>query len=243
MPHSANEGERTHEFWIDRARTVDGALAVQPRTRSQRYDAWSRRMLQRWTLDRVARIAPRHRRFVDLGCGHGDWTELLASVADEVHACDVAPAFVEQTRARVPRAAVACADVRSYQLPPQLDLAYLGAVLMYLPDHDALDVLRRVRAHAREGAVVVVREWCTLNLGRRTERPDARYFSIHRRSTEVRDLAVAAGFTCVDVRSSPSIYGEAMAGHRRALVWPLRCAWRLATLHWQRASHTFVFQR
>ena len=238
---SATNESRTQEFWIDRARSVDGALAVHPKSRSERYDAWSRRMLQQWTLDRVRGLAPRYRRFVDLGCGHGDWTELFATVADEIYACDVAPAFVDQTRARVPRAAVACTDVRSYELPPRIDLAYLGAVLMYLPDGDALELLGRVHAHARPGAVVVTRDWCTLNLGRRTEQPDARYFSIHRRPADVCDLAVAAGFTCVELRSSPSIYGEVMAGRRRALAWPLRGAWRLATLHWQRASHTFVF--
>ncbi len=28
----------------------------------------------------------------------------------------------------------------------------------------------------------------------------------------------------------------------RALAWPLRAAWRAATVHWQRASHTFVLR-
>src|SRR5690348_15986813 len=113
---------------------------------------------------------------------------------------------------------------------------------MYLPDGDGLDLLCRVRSHARAGAVVVTRDWCTFNFGRRRERPDVRYYSNHRRPADVCDLAVAAGFTCVEVRSSPSIYADVMAGRHRALAWPLRWAWRLGTLHWQRASHTFVFQ-
>ena len=199
-------------------------------------------MLQRWTLARLHAVGPRFARCLDLGCGHGDWTELLAQISGEVFACDVAPAFVEQTRARVPRAIVDRADLRSYRMPRDLDLVYLGAVLMHLPDRDALDVLQRVRAAATPNAVVVVRDWCTFNLGRRDEQPDPRYFSVHRRPRELVTLVERAGLVCVELRSSPSIYADMMAHGARWLRWPLRALWRAATMHWLRASHTLVLR-
>ncbi len=237
-----DERYKTCEFWIERARTTAGPAAVHTHSRSARYDAWARAMLKRWTLKRLRSIEPRYRRCLDLGCGHGDWTELLATVSDEVFACDVAPAFVAQARTRVPHATVACADVREYPMPPRLDLVYLGAVLMHLHDADAIDVLRRVRSVTRPGAVVVIRDWCTFNLGRRTEVPDARYFSVHRRPGELSALADRVGLRPIELRSSPSIYAEVMSRRIPLIRWPLRVLWRLATLHWLRASHTLLLR-
>jgi trans-aconitate methyltransferase len=237
-----DDAERTRNFWIDRAHTTAGEMAVYTHSRSRRYDAWTRAMLQTWTLGRVRAAKPRYARCLDLGCGHGDWTEAFATLADEVFACDVAPSFVDQTRRRVPHASVACADLRSYRMPDRLDLVYVGAVLMHLTFDDALDVLLRVRNAANRDALVIVRDWCTFNLGRRTENPDPRYFSVHRPAHEVRRIAELAGLTCVELRSSPSIYGEVMARHACVLQWPLRALWRLSTLHWLRASHTLVLR-
>jgi SAM-dependent methyltransferase len=229
------------EFWIDHARTYDGNRAVHPRSRWHRYHDWTRRMLQRWTLARMHAAAPRYRRCVDLGCGIGDWTERFAEISDEVHACDLSSDFVAQTRRRVPAAIVQCSDLRAYVLPRQLDLVYIGAVLLYLDDGDVLDVLRRIRAATTPGALVVVRDYCAFNLGRRTINSDAGFYSVHRRARDLRELAALAGLVCVEERASPSIYGEVMARGLPLAQWPLRAAWRLATAAWRRASYTLVF--
>jgi SAM-dependent methyltransferase len=155
------------EFWLDHAQRYTGVAAMHSSTKWRRYHAWTRRMLQDWTLRRVraAARAP-YLRFADLGCGIGDWTELLSQVAVDTYACDVSPTFVATTRARVPTAQVTCADLRTYQLPADLDLVYVGAVLMYLPDADVRSLLRRIRAAARRDAIVIVRDYGPINLGR-----------------------------------------------------------------------------
>lgn len=236
------DDNKAREFWIEQAREHAGARAVHPDARWSRYHAWTRRMLQDWTLGRMRAAAPRYRRCVDLGCGIGDWTERFAELADEVHACDVSPDFVAQTRLRVPAAIVECADLREYRFPRQSDLVYVGAVLTYLPDADVLDVLRRIRATTVPGALVVVRDYCVFNLGRPTINDRGDFYSVHRRARDLRLLAAVAGLTCIELRASPSMYAEVMTRAVPLLRWPMRALWRIATATWLRASHTLVFR-
>jgi SAM-dependent methyltransferase len=241
MPHQ-NEARIARDFWIEHSRDHVGTQAVHPRGAWSGYHAWTRRMLQDWTIERVKDAAPRYRRCIDLGCGIGDWTERFAELADEVHACDLSPDFVEQTRMRVPAAIVQCADLRDYKFPRRSDLVYVGAVLTYLPDADVLDVLRRIRAATVPGALVLVRDYCAFNLGRRTVNQSAAFYSVHRRAGDLCQLAELAGLTCVELRSSPSIYGEVMTRRAPLLQWPMRALWRLATASWMRASHTLILR-
>lgn len=228
------------EYWARRARDEPPERAVHVKSRFIGYEMWTRRMLQVWTMQRLRRMKPRYRRCLDVGCGFGDWTELFAAVSDETHAFDVAPAFVEATQRRIPSARVTQADLRSYAMPRELDFVYLGAVLMYAPQPEALDVLRRVRDSVVSGAVVIWRDWCTFNLGRRTINESADYWSIHRRPAELALLAEAARFRVVELRSSPSIYGEVMGG--RIAQWPLRLLWRCVSLPSRRASHSLILR-
>lgn len=232
------------DFWIAHAGATAGSASVHPKGKWLRYHAWTRRMLQSWTLRRVAADRPRYARVVDLGCGPGDWSELFAPLADEVHACDVAPAFVEQARARLAghaAAHVAVSDITSFEIPRGADLVYFGAVLCYVTDDDVRDLLRRVRDVAAPGAHVVIRDYCTFNFGRRTVNQKADYYSVHRPARELRAMASDAGLTCLEMRSSPSIYGE-MMGRVPPLAWPLRGLWRIATATWARASYTLRFR-
>jgi SAM-dependent methyltransferase len=227
------------EFWVGRALALEGPRAVHPDTRWLGYDLWTRGMLQRWTLARLRRARSRYRRVVDLGCGYGDWTAQFATLADELYACDLSPAFVAAARQRVPSADIVCTDVRAYAIPRDFDLAYVGAVLMYVPDHDALDVLRRLRDAARPDALVVVRDFCAYGLGRGGV--DTRQgYTVYRRPGELRALVERAGLRVTEMRASPSIYGEVMAGRARALAGPLRALWRIATASWLRASQTVI---
>jgi SAM-dependent methyltransferase len=236
--------EDASRYWVDRALVRRDPAAVIPDCeRWPRYHAWSKTMLQRWTLGRALADRRRYRRCVDFGCGLGDWATLFAPHVDELHACDLAQPFVTETRARLAELGhtawhVECANVRSYRIPRGVDLAYLGAVLMYVPDITAVELLRRLRVAAAPNALVIVRDYCTFNLGR--PRVYAPGYSVHRSPSRLRALGELAGLRCVEVRSSPSIYAEVMGG--RVLGWPLRAAWRLATLHWLRASHTLVFR-
>jgi SAM-dependent methyltransferase len=228
------------QYWIERAAKLTPEAAVHPKSRFLGYEMWTRRMVQAWTMQRVRALKPRSARTLDVGCGYGDWTELLAQVSDELYAFDVAPAFVDETRRRVPSAHVSVSDLRSYEMPRGLDLVYIGAVLIYAAQPDVVDVLRRVRDAVEPGALVIIRDWCTFNLGRRATNVSANHWSIHRAPLELCWLAEAARFRVVELRSSVSIYGEVMGG--RIAQWPLRALWRLLSLPARRASHTLILR-
>jgi trans-aconitate methyltransferase len=231
--------EPAGQFWVKHASSQPAAMAVHPQARWQGYHAWTRTLLQRWTLDRM-RMTGRYQRGIDLGCGYGDWTAQFATLCDEMHGCEVAPTFVEETRRRVPLASIECSDIRDYALPRRADFVYAGAVLMYLSDPDVLDVLRRIRDATRPGALVMWRDYCTYNFGRRSVQ-HVNGFSVHRSARDMCKLAELAGLRVDDVRSSPSIYAEVMGG--RVGRAPLHGLWKLATLGWTRASFTVVLTR
>jgi len=53
--------------------------------------------------------------------------------------------------------------------------------------------------------------------------------------------AMHAFLSCVERRTSPSIYGEVLA-RGTPLQWPLRALWRLGTAHWRRSSYTLILR-
>jgi SAM-dependent methyltransferase len=57
--------------------------------------------------ERLRRLYAPGSRVVDIGCGTGEDAVFLASLGVEVHALDVSPAMVEETRAKAARAGVA----------------------------------------------------------------------------------------------------------------------------------------
>jgi SAM-dependent methyltransferase len=238
-PDDEIRARTSRNYWIA-ASKQDGVLSVNPGGRWASMHDWTRRALQRWTLARMSRIKPRFQRCLDIGCGYGDWTELFAAISDEVYAFDIAPAFVERARKRVPGARIECSDLRSYRMPEQLDLVYIGAVLLYVSEPEALDLLRRVRAAVAPGALVVWREFATFNFGRRTVNASDDRFSIHRTPEELAWLAELAGFTLVEQRAAPSIYGEVLGG--RYAGWALRGLMRFGTSWWRRASRTLLLR-
>lgn len=231
------------DFWIQYGKTAAGVTAAEPYVRWRGYHERSRRALQRWTVGRVRADRPRYRIGVDLGCGNGEWTELFAPLCDELHACDISPDFVAQARKRTAwhrAASVEVCDLRAFPIPDGVDLVYIGAAFMYLQDGDVLDVLRHVAARAAPGAHIVIRDYCTLNLGLRTEYPTQGH-SIHRPAHHLVAIAADAGLDCTEARSSFSIYGELAASGIPGLQWPLRALLRFATIPWTRASHTLRF--
>jgi SAM-dependent methyltransferase len=241
--HPRGPSKTAPDFWIQYGKSAAGVTAVEPYIRWRGYHARSRRALQRWTLDRLRADRPRYRIGVDLGCGNGEWTEQFAPLCDELHACDVSPDFVAQTRARTSwhrATTVEVSDLRSFPIPDGADFIYIGAAFMYLQDRDVLDVLRHVAARAAPNAHVVVRDYCTFNLGLRTEYPTQGH-SIHRPAVDLVRIASEAGLRCDEMRSSFSIFGELAASGLPGLQWPLRALLRFATIPWTRASHTLRF--
>lgn len=98
----------------------------------------------------------RPRRVVDIGCGPGNSTELLAGrwPGAEVIGVDNSPAMIEQARARLPAARFELGDIATWQPPAQTDLLFGNAVFQWVPDH--IDVLARLVEALPEGGVLAV---------------------------------------------------------------------------------------
>jgi trans-aconitate 2-methyltransferase len=107
--------------------------------------------------DLLARVALRSpARIVDLGCGPGNATALLAARwpdADLV-GVDSAPAMLETARASSVRAEWLEADIADWTPAAPVDLVFSNAALQWLPDHQML--LPRLLGHLRPGGVLAI---------------------------------------------------------------------------------------
>jgi len=114
-------------------------------------DSWSARQYALFERERtrpardllaaVGGIEPRH--VVDLGCGPGNSTELLAErYADaELLGLDSSADMVEAARRRLPRARFEVRDLRDWAAAAAVspvDLIFSNAVLQWVPDHARL---------------------------------------------------------------------------------------------------------
>jgi len=111
-------------------------------------------------LARVAAEAPRS--VVDLGCGPGNSTELLAArwpQAEEIVGVDNSPAMLDAARQRLPAARhpgvrFEAADIADWRPARPPDLIYANAALQWVGDHAAL--LPRLFAALAPGGTLAV---------------------------------------------------------------------------------------
>ena len=113
--------------------------------------------LDRWLPVAVARAggAP----VLEVGCGHGDDTAVLAAAGLRVMAFDISAVAVGITKVRVPAAVVQCRDIRD---PWPEKARELGVVVASLSLHyfswvETLAVAQRLRAVLRPGGVLLCR--------------------------------------------------------------------------------------
>lgn len=166
-------------------------------------------------LGRVAASAPAT--VVDLGCGPGNLTALLAErwPAASVTGVDSSPDMVERASRDVPGIAFEEADLRGWSPPAPVDVLVSNATLQWVPDH--LDLLPRLLRHVAPGG------WLAFQVPGNFDEPS---------HTLRRDLAAeepyAAHLADVAVPEShdPVVYLEALAA--------LGCevdAWETTYLH------------
>ena len=91
------------------------------------------------------------RRAIELGAGTGQFTEVVAAIADEVEAVDTSPEVLELNRAklRAPHVRYTVADVFSWRPAEPADLVVASALLSHIPRErleafwDAVDPMLR----------------------------------------------------------------------------------------------------
>jgi len=93
---------------------------------------------------------------VDLGCGPGNSTELLAErfPGAEILGLDTSPDMLEAARQRLPGARFELADASTFTLPRPARLIFANAVLQWVPDHPQL--LPRLMSMLAPGGALAV---------------------------------------------------------------------------------------
>ena len=96
------------------------------------------------------------RRAVDLGCGPGNSTEVLAArfPAAEVSGLDSSPDMIDAARQRLPRLRFELADIQAWDAPGPFDVVLANASLQWVPDHAAL--MPRLVAKLASGGCLAV---------------------------------------------------------------------------------------
>jgi trans-aconitate 2-methyltransferase len=105
-------------------------------------------------IGRIPGIEPK--RIVDLGCGAGEITEMLAArwPDAEVTGLDSSPDMLKKSRALNGRARYLEGDVAAWTASPPVDLLFSNACLQWLPDHERL--FPRLVAQVAKGGTVAI---------------------------------------------------------------------------------------
>lgn len=109
------------------------------------------------SLDLIQRVRLADpQRCIDLGCGPGNSTELVAArfPGAAVEGLDSSPDMIEKARRRLPQLSFTLADLDEWSADGRYDLIFANAVLQWIPDHAAL-FTRLARALRRGGALAV----------------------------------------------------------------------------------------
>lgn len=96
---------------------------------------------------------------LEIGCGHGDDTAVLAGAGLKVTAFDLSRAAVAVAKVRVPSAMIECRDIRGPfpVAPGQAGLVVASLSLHYFGWEETVAIVQRVREVLRPGGLLLCR--------------------------------------------------------------------------------------
>jgi len=210
-------------YWEDRARRFAGegaGLAAvcaygMPEFYNRAIDLEQRLALAPWLQ------VPVGTRVLDIGCGVGRWSRMLAARGADVTGVDISPTMIEEARRRAKSEGVAdrcrfhVRDISALDVPGEFDLILGVTVLQHILDPDALRAaLRALRSRVAPDGRIVLLEVAPADLVNRCDttvfkaRPRALYLGLFRDC----DLEVTA-LTGVD----PAPFRSRLLPHLRSL--------------------------
>jgi SAM-dependent methyltransferase len=124
-------------------------------------DFWLRELSEakcfnEWVLDRIGPLPGPA--VLEIGCGTGSFTSLLAARGNSVVALDLNPDYVEiaqRRTANLDRVEIRCADATEISWEPRFDAVMLLDVLEHIEDD--LDLLMRLRKALKPNGVLVLK--------------------------------------------------------------------------------------
>lgn len=165
-------------YWERRAvrfaRQDDGLAAVcsygMPRFYNRAIEMCQRRALHPW-LQRI-----RNQDVLEIGCGVGRWTKLLAGGGNRVTAIDLSPTMIDETRARLEKsgfgAELHVADVATFDAQRRFDWAISVTVIQHVTNEtDFRQVFANLSRQVRPGGRVVLLEAAPAGEVRRCDSP------------------------------------------------------------------------
>lgn len=230
--------EISRSFWEKRGALAGDARATTLDTEPGWWVRYTVRLYQNFLLRHLAAWGTPWGKVVDLGCGNGDWTVMLAARAREVVAVDFSASLLAAVRRRLEakgadHVTYVNGDAASFEFPAGCDLIVLGAVLQYLEDAECEAVLRRAAAALSPAGVLYVRTTTTRKVDVKRNCTDD-YQAIYRRPgffeqrIEATGLRIEATTTGTRVLADEAVH-RAVGRHLwptigRALAMPLRLA-------------------
>lgn len=227
------------QFTIDPdiARTYWEAQAAHPDAAS----VWMRvvrSLEQSWFRRQIAQYVRTPGLAVDVGCGDGHWTELLAQMFGRVMASDLAEGFVVAARQRLDAAGLSThativrSDAAHAPIPSGADTIVVGGVMEYLGDYEIDDVLARARAALSPGGAIYVRG-AVARSDTRSSRLTPAFQAIYRPSGWYDVRFTSAGLRIVHSATASDVIGSELArrsanllrGPLRSLLRATRCWW------------------
>lgn len=130
---------------------------------------------------------------LDLGCGMGFWTEMLATQFQQVDAVEASDSLFSALLDKCQRLHnVTCHNQNALDFQPNqaVDLAFLGGLLMYLNDDDAVVLLKQLADMLSVDAKILCRE---STLRQETEVVQGAYSVIYRTRSHYESLFRRAG--------------------------------------------------